>query len=67
MFLTQPWLKALSALSINLSAAWFDLAILTPNFAKTQYLQVVIALTLDFMLGILFLLFTVKIEGLLQS
>ena len=57
-----PWLKALSGLSVNLSAAWFGLAVVTPNFANILKIETVVTLTRDVLFGIIFLLLTVFFE-----
>jgi len=61
-FSFKSYIKALSGLSINLSAAWFGLAVVTPNFAALSRLETLIALTKDIGLGILFLLLTIRLE-----
>lgn len=60
-----PWFKTFAGLSVNLSAAFFGLAIVTPNFLKTSYPESIIVLTWDLLLGILFLLATVVLEKFL--
>ena len=60
--LSLPWLKALSGLSINLSAAWFALAMVTPNFANLSTPDALIVLIRDIASGIVFLIINVIIE-----
>lgn len=62
-----PWLKSFASLFANLSAAFFGLAIVTPNFLKTSLAESVVALTVDLLLGILFLLATVVSEKFLLN
>lgn len=66
MILTAPWLKALSGLCINLSAAWFVLAFVTPNFELSRP-DAFWVLTYDIYFGIVFLLIAVKLEKYLES
>ena len=64
-FLPKPWLKALSGLCVNLSAAWFGVAFITPRFANLSEAEVLFVLTKSISSGIMFLLLTVEIEGYL--
>lgn len=66
-FFTRPWLKALSGLFINFSAAWFALIFITPVFIKVSSFEAIFLLTRDFIFGILFLVATVKIEEKLEN
>ena len=52
----RPWLKSLAGLSINISAAWFGLALITPNFINSGLGEFLIVLTRDVTFGIVFLL-----------
>jgi hypothetical protein len=66
-FLFSPaWLKSLSALFINISAAWFMAAALTPNFAEINQLNSILVLMYYIFSGIMYLLLTVKTEEILQ-
>lgn len=58
----KPFLRALSGLFINLSAAWFILAFVTPNFADITMRASQIILLRDVFLGILFFVITVLVE-----
>lgn len=60
------WLKALSGLSVNLSAAWFTLAIVTPNFSSLANIEALLVLTRDLVFGIVFLVLTVIFERLIK-
>lgn len=53
------WLKALSGVCVNLSAAWFAAVLISPGFLPLD----ILALTRSFLFGTLFLLFSVKFEG----
>lgn len=57
-----PWLKTLSGFFNNISVVWFTLAFITPNFTNGDLLT----LTLDVLLGILFLLAAGLIESVLD-
>lgn len=65
-YLTRPWIKALAGLCINLSAGWFGLAIITPNFSELSETEALLVLTRDVFFGILFLYLTVKLEEYLS-
>ena len=65
--LPKSWLKALSALSINMSAAWFGVVAVAPNFWPPVGLKSFLLLTTDIFAGTLFLLMTVKLEGVLEK
>jgi len=58
----KPSLKAFAALCGNLSAAWFALAIVSPNFESLFTTEGLIILTRNMLLGIVFLLITIIIE-----
>jgi len=60
--LTKPWLKSLSGLCINLSAAWFAVIMVSPVFPPAD----VVNLTRSAFFGTLFLLFSVNLEGRLE-
>lgn len=62
VFLTKPWLKALSGLSINISAAWFIAPVIGSNISFPESFSVLRILVFDIVLGIIFLLITVLIE-----
>ena len=61
----RPFLRALSAVAANISAAWFILAFVTPNFAGVS-IESIITLTRDILLGIVFLVLTTIIERILE-
>lgn len=65
--LPRPWLKALSSLSINISAAWFGVVIIAPNFLPLEGLKSLLLLTADVSAGILFLIVTVRLERRLEK
>ncbi len=62
----RPWAKTISNILQNLSAGWFGLAFITPNFIQIDGTQDFFVLTLDILFGILFLLLSVKIEQMLD-
>lgn len=63
----QPsFLKALSAVLGNLSAGWFGVAIIVPNFVNPLTLDGFLILTRDVAFGIVFLAATVIIERILH-
>lgn len=64
---SRPWLKAISGLSINLSAAWFTAVFIAPNFWPLARAKDFLVLTADLILAIMSLLLTVKLEGLLEG
>jgi len=60
---SQPyWLKAFSGLCINLSAVWFGLAIITPNFVNLKEAEAIFVLLKDLFFGIVFLNLTALLE-----
>ena len=61
-----PWLKALSGLCINLSAGWLGGAVISFNFLEPSRMGGFWILTYDLFFGIVFLLFTVKLEEYLE-
>ncbi len=58
----RPWLKSLSGLYVNLSAGFFGLAFITPNFIDIGTGEGLLRLTKDIGFGILFLLLSGMIE-----
>lgn len=58
-------IKSLSGLAVNLSAAWFVLIIIAPNFWPIRGSKEVLLLTEDAFLGMLFLWFSFKMERML--
>lgn len=66
-FLTKPWLRAFSGLSINLSAGWFGVVFIGPNVSFPKNLWDFAVLTADIILAIVFLLVTVWCEKELQK
>lgn len=63
----RPWLKALSGLFINISAAWFALAFIGPNVAFPKSPIEFVLLTSYMIFGILFLVLTVFLERGLEK
>lgn len=63
----RPWLRALSGLSINISAAWFALAFIGPNVSFPDSPEDFLKLTLNIVFGIVFLLLTVYLERRLEK
>ena len=61
------WLKAFSGLCINLSAAWFGLAFVTPNFADLSNINILWVLIRDVLFGIVFLVLTAMIERRMEK
>lgn len=62
----NPFLKALSGLSINISAAWFVAPFIGPTISfPKNYLDIVV-LTADLVLGIVFLILTIICERKLK-
>ena len=59
---TRAFLKALSQVLANISAAWFVLAFVTPNFSNLPLTEIITVLTKDILLGIVFLLASTLIE-----
>lgn len=62
----EPFLKALSSVLGNLSAAWFGLAFITPSFLDIRKIEALPVLTLDIILGIVFLALTTIVERILE-
>ena len=58
-------LKSISAVSSNMSAAWFSAAFIAPAFVRNPYW--IFVLTNYILAGILFLGFTIFIEELLNT
>lgn len=63
----HSFIKALAGLSLNISAAWFALAFITPNFVDLHALEAVIVLTKDIVLGIVFLVLNIIFEQHLKN
>ena len=61
-FLTKPWLKAYSGLSINISAAWFIAPFIGSNVSLPDSIWDFLVLSWDLTFGILFLLTAVWCE-----
>ena len=64
---SRPWLKALSALSSNISAAWLAVAFIGPNISVPKNTKEILVLILYIMFGIIFLLITVLLEKELET
>ncbi len=62
--LSSPWMHSLSGLFVNLSAAWFAAAFLTPAYLSHPVWPFL--LTGNLISGIVFLLASVKLEELLN-
>lgn len=58
----QAFLKSLAAVTGSLSAAWFAVAFITPNFPNLSTPETLILLTKDISYGIVLLLVTTLIE-----
>ncbi|MBI2334757.1 hypothetical protein HYU96_03050 [Candidatus Daviesbacteria bacterium] len=58
----RAFLKALSAVTGNLSAAWFAVVLITPNFTNIFSIKTMGFLTQNIILGIVFLMLTAFIE-----
>lgn len=59
--------KALSSVSANISAAWFILAFVTPNFANLTSIDSQLTLIKDLVFGIISFAVTVVIENYLKN
>jgi len=66
IFISRAWLKTLAGFFINLSASWFGVAVISPNFFHLNVLQIMLFLTKNLGISILCLLATVKIEKLIE-
>lgn len=55
-------IKSLAGLSINLSAAWFGLVLVIPNFWPIKRWEEVWRLIIDSFCGILFLIISFRLE-----
>lgn len=62
--LPSAWLKALSSLSINLSAAWFATLLVLPQFSPSS--ASILQLTINFLYGMVFLTLSVNLEKQLE-
>jgi hypothetical protein len=60
------WLKTLSALTVNLSAGWFAVLVIVPNFAHVGNWDNLIVLFYDLMFGTIFLVSSVWLEKISQ-
>lgn len=60
--MSKPWLKALSGLSINISAAWFVVPFIGPSVSFPNSIWDFLVLIGNISLGIIFLLISVKLE-----
>lgn len=58
----KAWLRMLAGVCGNITAGWFGLAFITPNFVNLSNTDGVIVLTRDVLLGIVFLLIGVLLE-----
>ncbi len=57
-----PLLKSVAGLYVNLSAGWFGLAFITPNFVDINTSETLLRLTKDIGFGILFLMLSAMVE-----
>jgi hypothetical protein len=64
--LIPPWIISVSGVCQNLSAAWFGLAFVTPNFTPVNSPEGLFLLTLYTLFGMLFLVFSVRCEQILH-
>lgn len=64
---TRPWLKSLAGLCINVSAAWFSLALISTQTVYMQIDVLLFSLSRNIFFGILFLVFSVEIERHLEK
>lgn len=62
-YLTPAWIKSLSGLCINLSAAWLATVFVVPNFTRQPITSVLLTNSISY--GILYLLLSVYLENLL--
>ena len=62
LLLTKSWLRSLSGLCVNLSAAWFATILVSSKFVPLD----ILLLTRTVSSGILFLLLSVEFEKLLE-
>lgn len=67
VFFTRPWLKAFSAVSINLASGYFALGFITPNFLNPTTSQAIRTLTQDIIFGIVFLLISVMLNQIIDN
>ena len=58
----KAMLKALSGLSINLSAAWYAVVFIVPNFSRLSSVANLLVLTIDLIFGTFCLWLSFKIE-----
>lgn len=58
-------IRSLSGLAINLSAGWFGVAVITPNFSRIIGTKELFLLLFDIIFGILFLWFSYQLEKML--
>ena len=63
----RPWLKAFSAISGNISAAWFAVPFIAPSISFPKDKSDFLVLTYDIGFGIVFLFLTVWCEGKLEK
>lgn len=63
---SKPSLRAFSGLSVNLSAAWFAAAFITPNFADVRTPAALVVLMLDLLFGTVSLAVVIRLEELLE-
>lgn len=61
-FFTKSWLRVLSGLFTNLSAGWFGLIIITPNFWPLNKAENVWVLIYEVVFAIVFLVGAVKLD-----
>ena len=62
----KAWIKALAGLTINISAAWFAVTFITPNFVGLSDSKNIVLLFADLFFGIIFLTLTAVLERINQ-
>lgn len=58
----KAFLKTLAGLCINLSAGWYGLVVIVPNFWPIKEFKDILVLTGNIFFGTLFLFFSFKLE-----
>lgn len=61
------WLLALADVFINLSAGWFGVVVIIPNFWPPANWENILLLIYDLIAGILFLIWAVKLRRLVKK
>ena len=63
----KPLLRATSAVLGNLSAGWFGLVLVAPNFTDITKIESILTLTKDAIFGIVFLVLTTIVERMIEK